>query len=196
MNNNNLNEDINVASMMEALLFAAGEPTELDRLAEAAGILPIVAKEGLDELRDRLNETDSGLQLICLEGRYQLTTRALYSDPIVALLQSKRSAPLTQAALEVLAILAYHQPVSRGYIEQVRGTDSSSTVASLVAKGLVEEAGRLDLPGRPIVFRTTDAFLRCFGLDSLDDLPPLTELNARRGGASDEPDISDEPEEE
>lgn len=162
---------ISVAAMLEAMLFASGEPVETARLAEAACLPETAVLDGLKELEKKLDEENRGIRLICLDGRYQLATRPAYAEAVGALMQSRKNAPLTQAALEVLAILAYHQPVSRGYIEQVRGTDSSSTVASLVAKGLVEEAGRLDLPGRPIVFRTTDAFLRCFNLASLDDLP-------------------------
>ena len=177
----------NIAALLEAMLFASGEPVELPRLAQAACLPATAVSDALEELRERLDREGSGLQLLCLEGRYQLATRPAFAAPVAALLQSRRNAPLTQAALEVLAILAYHQPVSRGYIEQVRGTDSSSTVASLVAKGLVEEAGRLDLPGRPIVYRTTDAFLRCFGIQSLDELGDApagdTELSSGGGDA-------------
>lgn len=159
--------------MLEAILFAAGEPLETERLAAAARLTPDECGALLAKLRARLGAADSGLMLLCLDGRWQLATLPAYSEAVAEALQTRRNAPLTQAALEVLAILAYHQPVSRGYIEEVRGTDSTSTVASLVAKGLAEEAGRLELPGRPIVYRTTDAFLRTFGLSSLGDLPPL-----------------------
>ena len=167
-----------IPAMLEAMLFASGEPVGVPQLAQEACIPETAVSDGLEALGKRLDEAGSGIRLLCLEGRYQLATRPAYTASVGALLQTRRSAPLTQAALEVLAILAYHQPVSRGYIEQVRGTDSSSTVASLVAKGLVEEAGRLDLPGRPIVFRTTDAFLRCFGLTSLDELGPAPAARA------------------
>ena len=91
------------------------------------------------------------------------------------MLDNRRNTPLSQAALEVLAIIAYNQPVSRGFVEQVRGVDSSSTISKLIEKGLVEEAGRLDLPGHPVSFRTTDVFLRTFGLATLEQLPPLHE---------------------
>ena len=89
------------------------------------------------------------------------------------MLDTRRSVPLGPAAMETLTVIAYNQPVSRAFIEQVRGVDSSSSVSGLLEKGLIEEAGRLDLPGRPVAFRTTDVFLRCFGLSSLDDLPPI-----------------------
>ncbi len=165
--------DTHAVGLVEAILFASGEPLEPDRIARAIG-RPVAEAERLcGLLRERLQETDSGLTLLKLSGRYQLATRPEYSETITEALNTRRNAPLSQAALEVLAIIAYHQPVSKGYIEEVRGTDSSSTVNSLVAKGLVEEAGRLEVPGRPIVFRTTDAFLRSFSLSSLDELPPL-----------------------
>lgn len=163
--------------MLEAMLFASGEPVTAERLAAAGGLSVPVAEELLEELQTRLNQ-QGGLVLLRLEDSWQLATKPAYGEAVSALLQTRRSAPLTQAALEVLAILAYHQPVSRGYIEQVRGTDSSSTVASLVEKGLVEEAGRLELPGRPIVYRTTDTFLRVFGLGSLGELPPLDSIGS------------------
>jgi len=125
------------------------------------------------------------LELRRLDSAYQLCTKPIYAGEIRRALELRRNTPLTPAALEVLAIIAYNQPVTRGFVEQVRGVDSSSVVTSLVEKGLVEEAGRLELPGRPISFRTTPAFLRCFGLDSLADLPDVT-------GSEEEPPPEDE----
>ena len=98
-------------------------------------------------------------------------------------LENRRAAPLSQAAMETLTVIAYNQPVSRAFIEQVRGVDSSSSVASLLEKGLIEEAGRLDLPGRPVSFRTTDHFLRVFGLSSLDGLPPIRTQEEKEGAS-------------
>ena len=114
-----------------------------------------------------------GLQLLHLEDKWQLATKNTWAEPVKKILDTRRNTPLSQAALEVLAIIAYNQPVSRGFVEQVRGVDSSSTVAKLLEKGLIEEAGRLDLPGHPVSFATTDTFLRTFGLESLAQLPPL-----------------------
>ena len=105
--------------------------------------------------------------------RWQMTTRPYYGEMVKRILDTRRNAPLSPAALEVLAVIAYNQPVSRSFIEQVRGVDSSSTVTKLLDKGLIEEAGRLDLPGKPVAFQVTDTFLRVFGLGSLNDLPPL-----------------------
>ena len=115
----------------------------------------------------------SGLCLLHLDTRWQLSTKAEWADCIRRLLDARRAVPLGPAAMETLTVIAYNQPVSRAFIEQVRGVDSSSSVTSLLEKGLIEEAGRLDLPGRPVSFRTTDVFLRCFGLSSLADLPPV-----------------------
>ena len=123
--------------------------------------------------RDDYEAEDRGLVLLQLEDRWQLATKTAYAPYIKDIMDTRRNTPLSPAALEVLAIIAYNQPVSRSFIEQVRGVDSSSTVQTLVQKGLIEEAGRLDLPGRPVSFRTTDVFLRTFGIASLAELPPL-----------------------
>ena len=159
---------------LEAMLFAHAEPIEAARLAEAMYLEEPEAERLLQALQQRYDETGSGLQLLRFDGaRWQLSTRPDYAEVVKRVLDTRRNAPLSPAALEVLAVIAYNQPVSRGFIEQVRGVDSSSTVANLLEKGLIEEAGRLDLPGRPVAFRVTDTFLRVFGLGSLHDLPPL-----------------------
>lgn len=158
---------------MEAILFASGEPVELSRLAQALELKEAAARELLVVLQEKYEAEDSGLSLVELNGSYQLCTKPQYAGAVKAALELKRSAPLSNAAMEVLAIIAYNQPVTRGFIEQVRGVDSSQTVATLVERGLVEEAGRLDVPGRPIAFRTTAGFLRSFRLTSLEELPPL-----------------------
>ena len=161
-------------SKIFAILFAAGEPLEGARLGEAIGL-------GEEEVRDYaagisawLEDVEFPLELRRLDTAYQLCTRPVYAGEIRRALELRRNTPLTPAALEVLAIIAYNQPVTRGFVEQVRGVDSSSVVTSLVEKGLVEEAGRLELPGRPISYRTTPAFLRCFGLGSLGELPDVS----------------------
>lgn len=163
-----------------AILFAAGEPLDAGRLGEAIGLAPEEIHTYSAGLSAWLEEGELPLELRRLEDSYQLCTRAVYAGEIRRALELRRNTPLTPAALEVLAIIAYNQPVTRGFVEQVRGVDSSSVVASLVEKGLVEEAGRLELPGRPISYRTTPAFLRCFDLDSLSELPDVT-------GAEEEP---------
>ena len=121
------------------------------------------------------DENNRGLRLIRIDGKYQLCTREEYSDEVRGLLEIKKNTPLSQAAFEVLAIVAYNKTVTRSFIEQIRGVDCSGPVSNLIQKGLIEEKGRLDLPGRPLVYGTTDRFLRCFSLNSLDDLPDLPE---------------------
>lgn len=158
---------------IEAVLFACAEPMPVSTLAQALEIEEELAERLLLSLRDECEAEERGVMLIQLEGRWQFATKPQYGDCIKTAMDTRRNVPLSPAALEVLAIIAYNQPVSRSFIEQVRGVDSSSTVQTLQQKGLIEEAGRLDLPGKPISFRTTDAFLRTFGISSLGDLPPL-----------------------
>jgi segregation and condensation protein B len=158
---------------IEAILFASGEPIEIYRLSEASGVdigsLPSMVRL----LNDRYEDCGSGITIKKLDSSYQMCTREEFSPQVKAALETKRSAPLSNAALEALTIIAYNQPVSKGFVENVRGIDSSSVINNLVEKGLVEEAGRLDVPGKPIVYRTTPVFLRSFGLSSIADLPPL-----------------------
>ena len=163
---------------LEAMLFAHGEPVELARLADAMHAEPIQIQVLLEKLQRQYDERDGGLVLLNFDDRWQMATRPYYGEIIKRILDARRNAPLSPAALEVLAVIAYNQPVSRSFIEQVRGVDSSSTVAKLLDKGLIEEAGRLDLPGKPVAFRVTDTFLRVFGLGSLADLPPLHDETA------------------
>lgn len=158
---------------LEAVLFASGEPVEIYRLSQAtaidAGTIPSMIKL----LNDRYDDCGSGIYITKLESSYQMCTRKEYATQIKLAMETKKSAPLSNAAMEALTVIAYNQPVSKGFVENVRGIDSSSVINNLVEKGLVEEAGRLDVPGKPIVYRTTAVFLRSFGLNSLADLPPL-----------------------
>ena len=144
-----------------------------DKLAAAVQLPQTAVETALEDLRARYAREDSGLCLLHLDTRWQLATKTEWADCIRRLLDARRSVPLGPAAMETLTVIAYNQPVSRAFIEQVRGVDSSSSVSGLLQKGLIEEAGRLDLPGHPVSFRTTDVFLRCFGLSSLADLPPV-----------------------
>ena len=174
--------------MMEAMLFANAEPVEAARLAEAMRIGADQARELLGTLQSEYDARESGMVLLRFEGdRWQLSTRPYYGEVVKRILDTRRNAPLSPAALEVLAVIAYNQPVSRSFIEQVRGVDSSSTVTKLLERGLIEEAGRLDLPGKPVAFRVTDTFLRVFGLGSLADLPPLHEDDPQAQPSENEP---------
>lgn len=159
---------------VEAVLFASGEPIEADKLAAAAEIEKETVIKLIDRLNDRYSEQGSSLVVKRLGEFYQMMTRPEFARNIKSALENRRQAPLSQAALEVLAIVAYNQPVTRGFVEQVRGVDSSGVVKSLTERNLLEEYGRLeDVPGRPIAYKTTENFLRCFGLNSLDALPPI-----------------------
>lgn len=156
-----------------AALFASGESVEAARLAEALDIAAAEARSLACALSEWLDESGCALQVRQLGDSFQLCTRVGYGDFIRQVLDMRRATPLSSAALEVLAVVAYNQPVTRGFIEQVRGVDSSGVVSSLEEKGLIEEAGRLELPGRPIAYRTTDNFLRCFGMSRLTELPEV-----------------------
>ncbi len=162
-----------IKAATEAMLFAHGEPVSAQRIAEVLELDSEEVTRVLYVLRDEYDAADRGIELLHLEEKWQLATKSACGKYVKTILDKRRNTPLSPAALEVLAIIAYNQPVSRSFIEQVRGVDSSSTVHKLVQKGLIEEAGRLDLPGRPIAFATTDTFLRTFGLTSLAGLPPL-----------------------
>lgn len=160
-------------SMLEAVLFAMGEPIEIERLCVALELDEIVVRDILEKLQEKYEDESSGICVLRLENKYQLCTKKQYADKIRAVIEVKKNAPLSQAAFEVLAIIAYNQPVTKAYIESVRGVDCSAVISNLCGKSLVEEKGRLDLPGRPLIYGTTPEFLRCFCISSLDELPEL-----------------------
>lgn len=157
----------------EAVLFAAGEPVEIEKFCTVFEVDTETVESVMDMLSDRLEDSKSSVKVVRLDFSYQLCTQKEYADNIRAVLDLRRKAPLSQAALEVLAVIAYNQPVTKAYVEQVRGVDCSGVVSTLVEKGLLEEKGRLELPGRPLLYGTTNNFLRCFGLKSLDELPEV-----------------------
>ena len=163
----------NVIARLEAMLFACGDPVEASRLADVLELDVESVTKMLSCLSDTYEERNSGLRLIRVDGKYQICTREEYGDDVRKLLEIKKNTRLSQAAFEVLAIIAYNKTVTKSFIEQIRGVDCSGSISNLVQKGLIEEKGRLDLPGRPLVYGTTDRFLRCFSLSSLDDLPDL-----------------------
>ena len=171
-----INEGI---SAVEAILFAHGEPIEAEKLCAAAGVEADMPEKLVQLLVDRYESTGSALTVLKLGNSYQLAVKAEFFDYVRAALESKKNTPLSPAAMEVLTIIAYNQPVTKGFVEHVRGIDSSSVVNSLVEKNLLEEAGRLDVPGKPIAYKTTSAFLRCFQLSSLDDLPALPDSDGQ-----------------
>ena len=158
---------------MEAVLFASGEPVSLARLAEVLELDEETALRLVEDLKNDYNTRPGGLGIVRLDDRYQMVTRRDYAEYIRKTMDIRRNTPLSQAAMEVLAIVAYNQPVTRAFIEQVRGVDCGAVVQGLAAKNLIEEKGRLELPGRPLLYGTTADFLRCFGVSSLNELPPL-----------------------
>ena len=165
----------NNKSILEALIFAAGEPIEKSRLAQVMQLSEDEVTTLAEELKNEHNEQSRGFQLIELDKKYQLCSSTEYFPYVKEMLLIKRNAPLSQAAFEVLAVIAYNQPVTKSFIEQIRGVDCSGVISSLYDKGLIEEKGRLELPGKPLIYGTTDTFLRCFCLSSLYELPPLPE---------------------
>ena len=153
---------------LEAILFACGEPLEIERLAEGLQIEKAAVRQQLLEYQQSLTSSERGIELRFLDDKVQLCSKVQYEQLIVSVAAMKKNAPLSNAAMEVLAVVAYNQPVTKSFIEQVRGVESGQVVNNLVEKGLVEEAGRLNVPGRPLTYRTTANFLRCFGLTNLD----------------------------
>ncbi len=162
-----------IMGLLEAALFACGDPIEIPRLAAGLSLETAAVREQLDIYAQKLQKSDRGLELLVLGDSVQLCSKRCYEDRVAAVLGSRKNTPLSGAAMEVLAIIAYNQPVTKSFVEQVRGVESGQVVNNLVEKELVEEAGRLDVPGRPITYRTTTNFLRCFGITSLAELPPL-----------------------
>ena len=160
---------------IEAILFASGEPVELERIAETLEIEPEVCEQIILNLSAKLDEQNSGICVLKLDNMYQLSSRTEYAEVIRDVLELRKNTPLSQAAFEVLAVVAYNQPVTKSFIEQVRGVDCSGVISTLCQKKLIEEKGRLDLPGRPLVYGTTPDFLRCFSISSLNELPAIPE---------------------
>lgn len=175
----------------EAILFAAGEPVEVAKIAQALDIETEDAETVLRSCAEQLDERESGICLLKLGEKYQLCTRQEYAENIRSVLDMKRNVPLSSAAFEVLAVVAYNQPVTKAYVEQVRGVDCSGVISTLCQKGLVEEKGRLDLPGRPLLYGTTPEFLKCFCIESLSDLPELPDHDEEKEAESDEGDTSE-----
>ena len=162
-----------LVSSFEAVLFSGGEPITLDRLSQVFDLSIEEVTEVISLLEEKYNNENSGIKLVTLENAYQLTTKSEHAEYIKKAFDIKRKTPLSQAGFEVLAVVAYNQPVTKAFIEQVRGVDCSGPIYTLIEKGLIEERGRLDLPGKPLLYGTTKNFLRCFSLKDLSELPPL-----------------------
>ena len=162
---------------IEAILFASGTPVEIDRIVRALELDTATVTKCIDELIEMYNVPNKGLKIIRLNKNIQMCTNKEYGAYVRKVMDMKKNTPLSQAAMEVLAVVAYNQPVTKAFVEQIRGVDCSGVIGSLCLKGLIEEKGRLELPGRPLLYGTTDHFLRCFSIENLDGLPPLPEKN-------------------
>lgn len=173
-----------LSAALEAILFAAGDSMEIERLALVLDTNSGRIEDAALALGSLLEEQNRGVRLIRLESRLQLVTAPAYSDAVVRALEKRKTGRLSPAALEVLSIVAYHQPVTRSFIEKVRGVDSAYTVGFLTDRGFIEPKGKLEAPGRPTLFGTTEEFLRVMGLRSLDELPPLPNIAEDEGRAA------------
>lgn len=185
-----------IEQAIEAILFASGDPVSVQQLCEVLEIDKKTATSLIQNLSDKYDENENAFAIVWLEDDVQLCTRKEFSSYVKKALDISKNVPLSQAAMEVLAIIAYNQPVSKSFIEQIRGIESSNIVNNLVVKGLVDEAGRLDIPGKPIGYVTTSNFLRSFGISSLDELPPLPNSKHKEQGDSEITFEIDETEEE
>ena len=160
---------------IEAILFASGSPVETDRIVNALELDTATVTECIDELIKEYSVSGKGIRIIRLNKSLQMCTDKQYGNIVSKVMDMKKNTPLSQAAMEVLAVVAYNQPVTKAFVEQVRGVDCSGVMGSLCQKGLIEEKGRLELPGRPLLYGTTEHFLRCFGIETLEGLPKLPE---------------------
>lgn len=162
----------------EAIIFASGEPVERARLIDALGCSPEKLDAALKELQKEYDERGSAVELLLLGSKAQFATRPQYAEAVRTVLDMKRNQPLSSAAFEVLAVVAYNQPVTRAFIEQVRGVDCGGVINTLCQRNLIEECGRLDLPGRPLIYCTTTDFLKCFCMSTLAELPEIPDTKA------------------
>lgn len=165
-------------AIIEAVLFAAGDAVELEKISDILDIDKKSTRVIIDNLTEKYNKESRGLQIIRLENAYQLCTRNEYCEHISKLAEPRRNQTLSNAAMEVLAIVAYKQPVTRSVIEQIRGVSCDTLVNKLLERNLICEVGRLDAPGRPMLFGTTEEFLRSFGVESISELPEFAERSA------------------
>ncbi len=161
---------------IEAILFAAGERVELQRLAFALETDEQEVAKACDALSDRLAFARAGVRILKLEDGYQMVSSGEMADYVTKALETRKPPKLSASQLETLTIVAYYQPATKAMVEQIRGVDSSYSVGALLNKKLIEEAGRLNVPGRPIQYKTTPDFLRTFGLSSLEELPPIEKI--------------------
>lgn len=170
-------EQTELQRAIEAILFAAGERIEVSRLAMALEADPKDIVAAADKLMDELSFERRGIRILKLEKGYQMVSSGEMADYVTKALETRKPPKLSSSQLETLTIVAYYQPATKAMIEQIRGVDSSYSISALMNKKLIEEAGRLNVPGRPIQYKTTPDFLRTFGISSLEELPSIEKVN-------------------
>ena len=170
-------EQIEIQRIVEAILFAAGERIEISRLAAVLEVDQKDIVEAVDALADELAFSRRGIRILKLENGYQMVSSGEMADYVTKALETRKPPRLSASQLETLTIVAYYQPATKAMVEQIRGVDSSYSVGALLNKKLIEEAGRLNVPGRPILYKTTPDFLRTFGLRSLEELPAIEKVS-------------------
>jgi len=173
-----MTDDKRLLGSLESILFTMGNAVEIQTIANALSVEETEVPALVEALNNRYAETGSGLQIIQLEEAYQMCTREEFYDVLIKIASEPLKPILTEVMLEVLSIIAYRQPTTRGEIEKIRGVSSDYAINRLIEYGLIEEAGRLDAPGRPILFKTTEEFLRKFGLSSVRELPAFDDLTS------------------
>ena len=173
-------ESNEIQRALMAILFAAGEPVEAKRLAATLEVDEDEIHQELQALMDMLSYERSGIRIIRLESAYLMCSSAEMAPYVTKALETRKPPKLSASQLEALTIIAYYQPATKAYVEQLRGVDSSYSISALLTKKLIEECGRLNVPGRPILYRTTPDFLRTFGLSSLEELPEIEKINLQK----------------
>ena len=168
----------NPTAAIEAIMFAAGYPMKYEKLAEVLNITPSEVKRYVSELSEKYNDDEHGIMVLMFAETCQFCTKEIHMPLIKEALGIKRGGNLSNSSMEVLAIVAYNQPVTRSFVDLVRGVDSNYAMNSLIDKALIECSGRLDAPGRPMLYGTTDKFLRVFGISSVNELPEIEVLRA------------------
>ncbi len=174
-------ERLELDSALEAILFASGEPVSADRISAVLGAEPDAVLDSAQRLADEYSFSRRGIRIVRTDRNLQMCSAPEFSGEISRVLEQRKPPRLSQPSLEVLAIVAYFQPVTRAYIDNIRGVDSSYTVSQLAERGLIEACGRLDVPGRPTIYKTGDLFLRTMGITSLEELPVLPDLGEDEG---------------
>lgn len=172
---------IDISSAVEAILFAAGDSVPVARLSLVLNTSENEILRVAEELSEKYEKEQRGIRLLRLDNKLQMCSAPEYAPFIIKTLEQRKPPMLSKPALETLAIVAYFQPVTRAYIDQVRGVDSAYTVSVLIERGLIEPCGKLDVPGRPSIFRTTDVFLRTMGISELSQLPKLPDMTNGEG---------------